>query len=366
MTAPAALSLLLAALVAAAPAEAQGAPRRPGKVAELPLARVEIDSQHHLLVIELPATELPAGKSHDDVGMILLPVYRVEMPASVSIFRAEVELRDGDGRKLPRALLHHFNLADPERRDLFVPISLHIMAAGNETPPLAVPRFLFALPLERGQRFVASAMLVNPGSTDYHGVRVRCVMHFQPARGLWPLFPGYPWVLDVLFPLGHAPHGSKAFDLVPGRSVHSYESQPAVAGRIVGLGGHLHKYGIRIELSDATTGKVLWYALPVLDSVGRVVSVPTSLLWNWHGLGVHIVPEHRYRVTAIYDNPTGRVLKNGGMGLVAGLFVPDRGTRWPAVDVSDTLYQRDLTATLRADQSGARAMMEMDMDHMDH
>jgi hypothetical protein len=328
------------------------------------LARVEIDSLRREVVIELPAVELPARAPHQAVSMVLLPISLAEMPASVAVFRADVELRDSAGRDLPRPLLHHYNLADPDHRDLFLPVGLHIMAAGNETPPLAVPRFLFGLPLERGQRFLATAMLVNYGPVPYHHVRVRCVMHFEPAHALWPLFPGYPWVLDVLFPLGHPPHGSKAFDLVPGRSTHSFESHPAIGGTIVGLGGHLHKYGVRIELSDATTGEVLWHAAPVLDSAGRVVSIPTTLLWSWRRLGVHIVPEHRYRVTAVYDNPTGHLIQNGGMGLVAGLFVPDRGTRWPAVDPSDTLYQRDLLATLQAGESGARAMM--DMDHMEH
>jgi hypothetical protein len=61
----------------------------------------------------------------------------------------------------------------------------------------------------------------------------------------------------------------------------------------------------------------------------------------------------------VYDNPTGHVLRDGGMGLVGGLFVPDRRTRWPGVDRSDTLYQRDLMETLRMDPSGADAMMHM-------
>jgi hypothetical protein len=238
------------------------------------------------------------------------------------------------------------------------------MAAGRETPPLAVPRFLFGLPLRSGQRFLTSAMLVNPTFHAYPKVRVRLVLNFEPTDAPWPLFPGYPWVLDVLFPLGHPPDGSKAFDLPPGRSVHSYESSPAIPGTIVGVGGHLHNYGVNLELSDATTGEVIWQTAPVTDSAGHVVSVPTRMLCNWHRLGVHIVPGHHYRVTAVYDNPTGHVIPDGGMGLVAGLFVPDRGTHWPAVDISDTLYQQDLRATLQADEGGARAMMQMDrMSH---
>jgi len=333
-------------------------------VNHLPAAQVTVDSSHRVIVIELPPTDLPASQPHRDVAMVLLPVYQVELPTNGTIYRAHIDLLDAAGQPLPREMLHHLNLADPDHRELFLPIALHIMGAGRETPPLAVPRFLFGLPLRRGQRFLESAMLVNPTSHAYPKVRVRLVLNYEPADGPWPLFPGYPWVLDVLFPLGHPPDGSKAFDLPLGRSVHSYEGSPSIPGTIVGVGGHLHNYGVKLELSDATTGEIIWQTAPVTDSAGHVVSVPTCMLYNWHRLGVHIVPAHRYRVTAVYDNPTGHVISDGGMGLVAGLFVPDRGTHWPAVDTSDTLYQQDLRATLQMDEGGARAMMLM--DHMSH
>ncbi len=183
-------------------------------------------------------------------------------------------------------------------------------------------------------------------------------MRYEPDDQVWPAFPAYPWVMDVLFPLGHPPNGSKAFDLPPGRSERSFESSPALAGTIVGLGGHLHDYGVSLRLTDATTGEVLWDAALVKDAAGHVLSIPVTRLYNWHRLGVHIVPAHRYRVTAVYQNPTGRPIPDGGMGAVGGLFVPDRGTRWPAVDPSDTVYQRDLRATLRADMvSGGMIVM---------
>jgi hypothetical protein len=335
-----------------------------GPLDRLPRARVVVDSQQHRIVIELPPTDLPARTPPHDMAVVLLPVYSAEMPISGAIFRAHIEVRDAAGNELPGELLHHFNLADPDHRELFLPIGLHMMAAGRETPRLAVPRLVFGLPLQRGQRFIASAMLVNPGAVAYRQIRVQLVLSYQPDNGPWPVFPAFPWVMDVLFPLGREPHGNKAFDLAPGRSTHSWESSPAIPGTIVGLGGHLHDYGIRIELADATTGTVLWHAAPIKDSAGHVVSIPTSLLANWHRLGVHILPAHRYRVTALYDNPTGHVLHNGGMGLVGGLFVPDRGTRWPGVDPTDTLYQRDLMQTLRVDHSGADAMLHM--GHMGH
>jgi hypothetical protein len=44
----------------------------------------------------------------------------------------------------------------------------------------------------------------------------------------------------------------------------------------------------------------------------------------------------------VYDNSTGHTIPNGGMGVIGGLFLPDRKAKWPATDTSDSLYQKDL------------------------
>ena len=61
----------------------------------------------------------------------------------------------------------------------------------------------------------------------------------------------------------------------------------------------------------------------------------------------------------MYENRTGRFIRDGGMGAVAGLFVPDRGEEWPAVDTRDTLYQQDLAATIRSGNPDLMADMRM-------
>jgi hypothetical protein len=108
----------------------------------------------------------------------------------------------------------------------------------------------------------------------------------------------------------------------------------------------MHDYGVSLELRDMTTGTVVWRGAPVTDGAGRVIAFPLARFYSWRRLGVHVVPAHRYRLTAVYENPTGRVIRDGGMGAVAGLFVPDRGAEWPGVDLQDTLYKRDLAATI--------------------
>ncbi|HEX4575065.1 MAG TPA: hypothetical protein VH158_08030 [Gemmatimonadales bacterium] len=297
-------------------------------------ARIYRDAGRGALVIELAPMELPANTPHHAIAQP--PITTLEIPASGYISGFRVEVVDSAGRPGPDELIHHFNLIDPDHRELFLPISRRVLAAGRETGTIHLPWLLFGLPLQRGEHVVASAMVENLTPTTYHGARVRLVMDFTPAGRPWPFFHTSPWQMDVAFPVG-----DKSFTLPPGRSSRSYEGRPAVAGAIVGLGGHMHDYGRLIEFADVTTGLVIYRTAPIADSTGRIEAVPQRRLYGWTRLGVHIVPSHTYRVTVYYDNPTGRPIPDGGMGVVGGLFVPDRGTAWPHADVNDSLYRQD-------------------------
>src|SRR5439155_359559 len=224
----------------------------------------------HQLVIQLPPVDVP-GAGRGGEAMVGLPLCQVLVPVDASLHSSRVEVVDGSGRLLPGGMLHHFNLSDPEHRELFLPIGLHLLAASRETPAITVPRLLFGLPLARGQRLIAGAMLANRSDVAYRRVHVRLVLGYVP--------------------------GGRPF--------------------------------------------------------------PLARFYNWRRLGVHVVPAHRYRLTAVYENRTGRSIRDGGMGAVAGLFVPDRGTEWPAVDTRDTLYQRDLAATIRSGRADMMADMKM-------
>jgi hypothetical protein len=332
---------------------------RPGPGPEtLPRATVLVDAGAHRLVIELPPVEVPAA-GHGGEAMVGLPLCQVLVPVNASLHSSHVEVLDESGRPLPHELLHHFNLSDPDHRELFLPIGLHLFAASRETPAVTVPRLLFGLPLVRGQRLIAGAMLANTSDVAYHRVHVRLVLRYVPGGRPWPLYRTYPWAIDVQYPLGRPPTGSKAFDLPPGRTERFWEGSPAIPGTILGLGGHMHDYGVSLELKDVTTGTVLWRGAPVTDAAGRVQSFPLARFYNWRRLGVHVVSAHRYRLTAVYENRTGRFIRDGGMGAVAGLFVPDRGAEWPAVDTRDTLYQQDLAATIRSGNPDLMADMRM-------
>jgi len=344
-----AAAVVVASYVASATARSASPPARspaPRSVVlveelrRLPAARVTVDARLGELTIELPPVDLPAGTGHHSLNQP--PVSLAELPVAGAIHGFRTELVDETGRQLSPSLIHHFNVLDPTRRELFLPIAQRVAGAGKETGAVRLPKLLFGAPFAAGATVVASAMLHNPTPVSYKGVRTRLVLAYVPAQRPWPLFRSFPWQLDVGFPVG-----DKSFDLPPGRSQRSYEGSPAIAGKVVAIGGHLHAYGVSIEFSDATTGEVIWRAEPVRDANADVRAIPIGKLYGLGHIGAHIVPDHRYRVRVVYDNPTGKVLPQGGMGVVAGLFVPDGDVPWPTVNPNESLYQEDLRHFLR-------------------
>src|SRR5438477_300539 len=245
--------------------------------------RIFLDARAGTLVLDLAPMDLPANTPHH--GLAQPPVATLEIPETGFIYGFRVQVVDSAGHSLPDELIHHFNLIDPDHRELFLPISRRLLAAGHETGAIRLPRLLFGVPLNRAEHVVASAMVENLTPAEYHRARVRLVMSFTPAKRPWPLFSASPWQMDVAFPVG-----DKSFTLPPGRSSRLYAGSPAVPGRIVGLGGHMHDYGRVIEFADVTTGEVIYRAAPRVDSTGHIESIPIAMLYGWTRLGVRCVP----------------------------------------------------------------------------
>ena len=343
--------------------------------AALPRATVTVHEERGELWVELPAIDLPAGTVHEhgaegghvhdaapgDPMAAIMPGYPppvyLEWPLDASLYGFRVELVDMHGEVVPSELLHHFNLIDPANRELFLPISRRLLAAGKETGEQTLPRFFFGMPVDKGAPAVANAMLHNPTTTSYHGVTTRLVLKYRAPGRFLPIFDGFPFQLDVAFPVG-----DKSFDLPPGESSKSYDARPSIGGKIVAVSGHVHEYATRIELSEVETGKVLWSAAPIVENE-EVVSVPVGKLYGLFKVGATVRPDRTYRVTVTYINPTGDTLPAGGMGVVGGLFVPDRGTVWPTADRSNPLYVQDAVHYMRTETPSAAAATDAHAGH---
>jgi hypothetical protein len=169
--------------------------------------------------------------------------------------------------------------------------------------------------------------------------------------------------MDVNLTVG----ASNTFDVPPGKSTKSYEFTLPVGGRLLGVGGHMHDYGVDVRLEDAETGKVITSVVATRDAMGKVTKV-SRRLFGVSGEGLKLKANHRYRVVGDYDNPTNETKIKGAMAHMVGLFVPDDMSKWPQIDPSDPTYQRDLASLqVRGDGAGHEGMKmdheNMDMDH---
>jgi len=318
--------------------------------ATAPYLHLSVDARRHELVLEVGPVDLPAHEMAEHSRELVYQLAHFPFDAWVNGFR--LELVDAEGRPVPRRVLHHIDTTRPAARDLFLPVAQRFVALGAETRGLRLPGWLAGIPIHRGEPLLVSTMLHNPTATSYAGVRVRLILAYVRLR---PLLEVAGFRLDVMFPTG-----PMEFDLPPGRTVRSWEGSPPVAARLLGITGHVHRYGEWIQVQDLTTGRVIWRAAPRTDARGEVTRMPLSFLG--FGLGRWVYPTHRYRITTSYRNPTGRTIPGGGMAKVAGIFTPRGGL--PPIEVRDSLYQDDLRHLLGL-RCGPDAMMAM-AGHLPH
>ncbi|MDE2720961.1 hypothetical protein [Candidatus Palauibacter polyketidifaciens] len=300
--------------------------------------RVVDDPERKELAVILGPIDLPAHSSHH---MAQLPVQEGTVPFDLTIRGYRTHIIDGHGAPVPRVVLHHMNLLDPGRRELFLPIMLRVLAASHETRPVSFPGWLFGIPMKGGSRFLALTMLHNPTEADYEGVTVHLTLEYERLARL-PVYPVAPFHLDAMYPEVSA---TKAWDLPPGHSVKTWDASPAIRGLIIGLGGHLHAHASRLRFENLSTGDVLYDIRPRLDADGHVVDIP-ALLHRGRGVGALVVPEHRYRITVEYRNPFDTVIEDGGMGSIAGALIPLED--WPAANPREALFAADYDWVVRS------------------
>ncbi|WP_420635173.1 hypothetical protein [Candidatus Palauibacter sp.] len=300
--------------------------------------RIVDDPGRKELAVVLGPIDLPALSSHH---MEQLPVQEGTVPFDMTIRGYRTHIIDRDGNPVPRAVLHHMNLLDPGRRELFLPIMLRVLAASHETPPIRLPGWLFGIPMRSGSTFLALTMLHNPTEVSYEGVTVHLTLEYERNEPL-PVYPVVPFHVDAMYPEVSA---TKSWDLPPGLSTKSWEASPAIRGLVIGLGGHLHAYASRLMFRNLTTGELLYDVRPELDENGQIVDIP-MLTHQGRGVGVLVVPGHTYRITAEYLNPFDTVIENGGMGAVGGAFIPLE--RWPASNPREALFAADYDWVIRS------------------
>lgn len=327
---------------------------------------VAVDSSKHQVVVTVGPYDLmnmpPMDESMMDHGTAHdTPVMHFEWPVQGWFRGFELQLTDANGQPVSRQVMHHMILVNFSRRQLVYPAFERLLGAGTETGDASVPRTI-GVPMKPGMDLGVYIAWHNSTGVDLHGVTLTMRMLYTPANQVPRPVNAMPLYLDANLTVG----GSNMFDVPPGRSEKSFTFTLPVGGRLLGVGGHLHDYGVMVRLEDAESGKELTRVVATRDSTGHVLKISRKL-FGVGGRGLKLEANHRYRVVGVYDNPTGHVLKNGAMAHMVGLFVPDDMSRWPKLDLSDATLKADLASL---DAMGGHDMgdmdMDMDMSHDDH
>jgi hypothetical protein len=311
----------------------------PASLAAIPASITDADPPYLRLIDHPERHELTIEVGPVDVAAHALAEHSQEladqlthMPFDAWIHGYRVELIDATGARPPRELLHHIDTTRPAFRELFLPLPARFLGAGIDTQSERLPAWLIGAPIYRNEPLLVSTMLHNPTHTSYAGVRVRLVLSYTRSR---PLVEVGSFYMDVRFP-----DAAKEFDLPPGHSEWTWEGSPAIPVTLIGLTGHLHRYAQWIEVRDVTVGKPIWRARPGRSRVDQSGAMPVHFIR--FGFGYRLDPTHRYRITAVYDNPTGHAIPDGGMAKLGGIVIPAPSATWPRVDADDPLYTQDM------------------------
>lgn len=314
-----------------------------------PAVQVTIDSARRVVVVRAgpftiaKAMEGMDHSNHGDHAMegMATPFLTFDWPVTGWLRGFQLTLTDRAGRPLPRRLIHHVNMMNLNRRALLYDAIERTLAAGQETEDVDLPRSI-GFPMTAGTPVGVMAAWANETSADIDGAFLTVTLHWSPANLSPRPLDALPLYVDVNY---QGPGKSDSYDLPAGPSARSYEFVMPVGGRLLGVGGHLHDHARELVLEDVGSGRTVVRLQARTDRQGKLLGVERKL-FGVRGDGLALRSGRLYRLTARYDNPTGRVIPNGAMGIMIGLFAPDDLRKWPAVDPEHPGIKADLAAIM--------------------
>ena len=213
------------------------------QLAPPPILRIRVDSSRHQVVLTVTPIDLSAGHGAEPHASIHaggeLPLLRFLWPVDGWARGASLRLSAEGGTALPRAILHHINLINFGRRQLFYPIAERLLAMGPETEDIRLPATV-GVPVAIGMPMGLVAAFHNPGHEPVNSITLELRIDYAPANQVPRPISVFPAYLDVQNPVAH----DIDFDLPAGASIWTADFTIPISGRIIGAGGHLHDYGI--------------------------------------------------------------------------------------------------------------------------
>lgn len=270
------------------------------------------DPDAQVMTIRIGPVNLPAHADHMSVAQ---PRWLyLTIPFSGWAVAYHPRLVDDTGTTIAAKLIHHVAFWSMSRSDFLCPNKPeHVFGAGGEMNDWpVVPGFGYRV--TEGDKIRIDVMFHNPTDAPYAKTYLEIRMEYRRVgRDVAPLQNVYPAWFDVM------QCRSSAYDLKPGVNVTDGLFTVDYSGTLLGVGGHLHDFGESLVLEDVTRRQTIATLDPTTDSAGRLISMPVV---RFPAPGYSFEKGEIIRVTAAYDNTTGKRLLGGAMGIAVGYFLP--------------------------------------------
>lgn len=267
------------------------------------------------VTLRIGPIQLPAHTFHRNIPQP--PDLEWQIPFDGWLLAYHPRLVDAAGSTVPGMVLHHTAFWNENRADFLCPNKEeHIFGAGSEMTDWAqVPGYGYRV--QMGDKIRIETMVHNPTDTSYDNVYLEVAIRYQDAKGdaRTPSPKNvYPAWMDV------KSCGDSSYDLPAGKSERTGTVTVKYDGILLGVGGHMHDYGRQVILEDATRKETVAALDAQVDDQGHLQWMPVKTFYA--AGGYKFSSGDVLKISATYDNTTGKLLRDGAMGIVVGYFVP--------------------------------------------
>jgi hypothetical protein len=282
----------------------------------------KVDASAHTVTLRVGPMNLPARTSH--MKMPQPPDQIWQIPFDGWLLAYHPRLVDASGSAVPGVVLHHTAFWNENRADFLCPNKEeHIFGAGSEMTDWAeVPGYGYRV--QKNDKIRIETMVYNPTPVSYAKVYLEVAISFQGAtENATARKNVYPAWMDV------KSCGDSSYDVPAGKSEKSGTVTVKYDGLLLGVGGHLHDYGRRVVLQDASRKETVATLNAKVNEKGLLESVPVKLFLDQ--AGYKFSAGDVLKISATYENPTGKLLRDGAMGIAVGYFMPADDSKMAAL-----------------------------------
>src|SRR6266849_2267101 len=273
----------------------------------------KVDSTAHSVTLRVGPMNLPANTDH--MKMPQPPDLIWAVPFEGWLLAYHPRLVDSNGGAVPGTVLHHVAFWNENRADFLCPNKEeHIFGAGSEMTDWAeLPGYGYRV--QKGDKIRIETMVYNPTATSYDKAYLEVNIPYADANAASVakvIQNVYPAWMDV------KSCGDSSYDVPAGKSEKTGTVTVKYDGVQLGVGGHMHDYGRQIVLQDVSRKETVATLDAKSDDQGHLESVPVKLFLEEGGY--KFAKGDVLKVSATYENPTGKLLRDGAMGIAVGYF----------------------------------------------